>query len=247
MLTVNNSCPWRLRWETGKLVQVTFVLQVLPDGSTQVPRVHVDTCCWFFKGFEGPTTCREHSIVHIGTIKQCTSMFFILLMAEILHQLMGTLSHYWQGFLHPRWCNISSINSSALFVLNKMYWPLTCRKFHWNTSRKLRKTSTSWGVAWGTMKSLKEVLTYISWFGPYNGLLQSHQTFQVPKMEVCPFQKGLHRSNPTLFGWDWNRQPHSIGMGLDSYGDAVLSNDVVVWSWLGSCLDRFPNFPMFFL
>ena len=36
----------------------------------------------------------------------------ILLMAEILHLLIGSLSHYLQGFIHPRWCRISSINSA---------------------------------------------------------------------------------------------------------------------------------------
>ena len=34
-----------------------------------------------------------------------------LLMAEILHQLIGSLSHYLHGFIHRRWCRISSINS----------------------------------------------------------------------------------------------------------------------------------------
>ena len=29
----------------------------------------------------------------------------------ILHQLIGRLSHYLQGFIHLRWCRISSINS----------------------------------------------------------------------------------------------------------------------------------------
>ena len=29
--------------------------------------------------------------------------FLLLLMAEILHQLMGSLSHCLQGFIHPRW------------------------------------------------------------------------------------------------------------------------------------------------
>ena len=29
--------------------------------------------------------------------------------SEIL--LIGSLSHYFQGFIHPRWCRISSINS----------------------------------------------------------------------------------------------------------------------------------------
>ena len=32
-------------------------------------------------------------------------------MGEILHQLICSLSHYLQGFIHPRWCRISSINS----------------------------------------------------------------------------------------------------------------------------------------
>ena len=37
----------------------------------------------------------------------------ILLMEEILHQLIGSLSHYLHGFVHLRWCRISSINSKA--------------------------------------------------------------------------------------------------------------------------------------
>ena len=35
----------------------------------------------------------------------------LLLMEEIMHQLIGRSSHYLQGFIHPRWCRISSINS----------------------------------------------------------------------------------------------------------------------------------------
>ena len=35
----------------------------------------------------------------------------IMLMEEILHQLIGSLSHYLQGLIHARWCRISSINS----------------------------------------------------------------------------------------------------------------------------------------
>ena len=33
------------------------------------------------------------------------------LMEEILHRLIGSLPHYLQGFIHPRWCRISSTNS----------------------------------------------------------------------------------------------------------------------------------------
>ena len=38
----------------------------------------------------------------------------ILLMSEILHQFIGSLSHDLQGFVHPRWCRISAINSITL-------------------------------------------------------------------------------------------------------------------------------------
>jgi len=42
----------------------------------------------------------------------------LLLMEEILHQLICSLSHYLPGFLHPRWCRISSINSSYSWCLD---------------------------------------------------------------------------------------------------------------------------------
>ena len=42
-------------------------------------------------------------------------------MEEILHLLIGGLSHYLQGFVHPRWLfGISSINSSIDFLLVKL-------------------------------------------------------------------------------------------------------------------------------
>ena len=42
---------------------------------------------------------------------------YILLMAKILHQLIGSLSHYLQDFIHVRWLfGISSINSITLQV-----------------------------------------------------------------------------------------------------------------------------------
>ena len=37
----------------------------------------------------------------------------VRLMEEILHQLIWRIHHYFQGFIHPRWCRISSINSIA--------------------------------------------------------------------------------------------------------------------------------------
>ena len=36
------------------------------------------------------------------------SVPLLVLMAEILHQLIGSLSHYLSDFVHPRWCRIFS-------------------------------------------------------------------------------------------------------------------------------------------
>ena len=37
-------------------------------------------------------------------------------MEEILHQLVGSLSRYLQGFIHSRWCRICSINSMITYL-----------------------------------------------------------------------------------------------------------------------------------
>ena len=50
----------------------------------------------------------DNSDSYIAGISPCS---LVLLMAEILHQLIGSLSHYFYGFIHPRWCRISAINS----------------------------------------------------------------------------------------------------------------------------------------
>ena len=42
-------------------------------------------------------------------------------MEEILHQLTGSLSYDLQGSMHPRWCSISSINSS--WLENRQFQP----------------------------------------------------------------------------------------------------------------------------
>ena len=52
------------------------------------------------KFFFSPGTCRDDE-----------NLTIILLMTKILHQLIGSFSHYLQGFIHSRWCRISSINS----------------------------------------------------------------------------------------------------------------------------------------
>ena len=50
-----------------------------------------------------------------------TCLAEILLMAEILHLLIGSLAHYLQGFIYPRWCRISASNSSAKFFPTSMF------------------------------------------------------------------------------------------------------------------------------
>ena len=48
----------------------------------------------------------------------------ILLMEEFLHQLIiGSLSHYLQGFIHSTWCRISSNNRISWFIIN---WLCPC-------------------------------------------------------------------------------------------------------------------------
>ena len=65
------------------------------------------------------TGMKEKNEMRATLMADWTSEFEILLMEEILHQLIGSLSHYSRGFTHPRWCRISSINSitrHAIFI-----------------------------------------------------------------------------------------------------------------------------------
>ena len=59
----------------------------------------------------------------------------LLLMEEILHQLIRSLSHYLQGFIHPKWCRISSINRSS--------WVFKSLAFDWDI---LLSMKAFWGM-----------------------------------------------------------------------------------------------------
>ena len=52
---------------------------------------------------------RKADIARKGKSGEFQSLPKLQWMEEILHQLMGGLSHYLCGFNHPRWCRISSI------------------------------------------------------------------------------------------------------------------------------------------
>ncbi len=58
----------------------------------------LDGCMWW-EGFQLTNWQSKSSSCH----GECEARLPLLLMAEILHQLIGSLSHYLQGFIHPRW------------------------------------------------------------------------------------------------------------------------------------------------
>ena len=85
----------------------------LRDGYSEAP---TDTiCCWE----EVVITSLAAAVVGAEAQQSHQSFpckyefYMILLMDKNLHQLIWYISHYSQGFIYPRWCRISSINSSS--------------------------------------------------------------------------------------------------------------------------------------
>ena len=52
-----------------------------------------------------------------------------MLMEEILHQLIGSLSHYLQGFIHPRFytSHIRIRSLIHIYVVHYLTWPMAKR------------------------------------------------------------------------------------------------------------------------
>ena len=67
----------------------------------------------------------------------------ILLMEEILHQLRlvvyPRLSHYWPGFIHPKWCRISSINCIMFHLRSVLNSAKNLWDRHWQSWRQIPK------------------------------------------------------------------------------------------------------------
>ena len=42
--------------------------------------------------------------------------FLVLLMEEILHQLIGSVSHYLQGLINPRWLGMGVLNHQQYYL-----------------------------------------------------------------------------------------------------------------------------------
>ena len=59
-------------------------------------------------------------------------------MAEILHQLIGSLSHYLQGFIHPRWLAGFLPSTVLVGVVVMFLWIAQERK------QSMSKGSFSW-------------------------------------------------------------------------------------------------------
>ena len=113
-----------------------------------------------------PQTCR---IVGGRFLSQQTANYIkLLLMEEILHQLIGSLSHYLQGFIHPRWCRISSIHSMSWFLILRLtshcqvFRKMTCKISHIKEKKRhlalVVTDLTLLGQTWEVMRNPTTVL-----------------------------------------------------------------------------------------
>ena len=91
--------PWLLNTQTPTS---------LPQKRVKTRRVFLATRC-----LTAGCTQRQKATC-LDLLKVCFWYFLpsILLMEEILHQLVGSLSYDLVGLILPRWCRISSINST---------------------------------------------------------------------------------------------------------------------------------------
>ena len=95
-----------------------------------------------------------------GVVVGCCQMW-ILLLEELLHQLLGSLSHYLQCFIHARWCRISVFNGTnehvgSFFRLKDWVQKHHCKHVTqliiWNTF-----VSHYWGE-WSNLLNLMDLL-----------------------------------------------------------------------------------------
>ena len=86
----------------------------------------------------------------------------------ILHQL----THFWQGFIHPRWCRISSINSKV---------------FVWHFSER------SMWCWWRKHRAFKQKELLVKWYTPLARLQVRRHCFQHGRAVVKPVVSQLCR------------------------------------------------------
>jgi len=72
----------------------------------------------------------QFGVILLMVQKSCTSGY-------------GSLSHYLQGFIHPRWCRISSINSSNTGKSGKLGYSLLISLLHKSILKKQKVVGKS--------------------------------------------------------------------------------------------------------
>ena len=149
-----------------------------------------------------------------GILEFQVEISMILLMAEILHLLIGGLSHYLQGFIHPRWCRISSINSITLpetnifapenwwleddmFLLKWSLFEGTC-SFSWENSQACEKKTPFFLL-------MKNKNAQPSWYGKY------------PRYDPSHWEEGMTLFMPT---WGKTIGPKSW-LGMLKFGPEI--------------------------
>ena len=161
-------------------------------------------------------------------------------MAEILHQLIGSLSHYLQGSIHPRWCRISAINSMAPFWVE--LWAPTGSGPSCIEAIRTEVTRV-------TRESLKHCLPQLFFFffyqaSPQKGITRNRKWNLTNMSEdiitmgsILPFDVPWHVVSFALETmsftggcdvWELNRAVD----GLGAY--------VCIWRYIGACLNPVP-------
>ena len=88
-----------------------------------------------------PSPINKLTSISQAQVEGLTSLEGSFITSDILwykHQLIGSLSHSLQGFIHPRWCRISSINSMTWF---DFFW---CSQ-NFDKSKKRRPQTVQYG------------------------------------------------------------------------------------------------------
>ncbi len=110
--------------------------------------------------FRGKTT--HHLVAKKTSYRKPTSIslnqkWSVLLMEEILHKLISTLSHYLQGFIHPRW--LAGFLNHQQYQTCYLFFLLTRRRHnprHVSRTRKNHfKPQTSW-LRWPSSNIFKK-------------------------------------------------------------------------------------------
>ena len=133
--------------------------------------------------------------------KKWKTNLMILLMAEILHQLIGSLSHYLQGFIHAWWCRISSINSICTLLFCAALLLVKYFKRHLKPDVIQKKFAPLFSLKFGKWKTHRWWLNQPIWkYACQNGSFPQGFGMRINKLNPPPPGK-RKKSNP-YHPWD---------------------------------------------